>query len=98
MTSRGNDASSESNQDGARDFVRLAAAHRRKRLDAIDTIRLASAGVNIGVNESRPNGVHADAFRRDFFGETNRNVSIAPFDARSRRITGRAEPAAPDER
>ena len=48
-----------------------AAFHGHEVLDAVYPIRFAAACVHLGIDEARPNGVHADTFFRDFPGETD---------------------------
>ena len=53
------------------DFLsRAGAPHRGGRAQNACAVRLASAGVNIGVDEPRADGVDPDALGAEFLGET----------------------------
>ena len=69
-----NEASSDSSQRMAlRDLVDGAAAlHRHQRLDALDAIGLAAAGVNVGVDEAGPDRVDANAFFGNLLRQADR--------------------------
>ena len=59
-------------QDGVNHFCRLAVAfHRHNVLEPLFPVRIAATGMNVGVNDPRPNRVHSDAFRRHFLGQAD---------------------------
>ena len=63
----------EQPEDRSRHFLRRASAlHRHELLDAIDAIRLTTAGVDVGIDEAAAHSVDANALLRDLARQTDR--------------------------